>query len=224
MGKDSCCTNSSSHFGLFLFWKVRVVVVVRCQFFLAIKIIPKITSVKLQTVVVKLLVQIFFGNIPFFWTQRHWFEPLVFRLDAMTWQMIMPLSGWRQDGKIELLRSTSSSSFSLCLKSDLQPNSCWFQFFSFSRAQGGLEVYYGHICPGNSTKNSIFVSFHQFLKRFPMILETLRGDWISHACYSFRKFWKTQHIIGSSVLTAQCAYLTQDNRFPSCLHFICNRI
>ena len=112
----------------------------------------------------------------------------------------------------------------LCSKSDLQPNSCWFQFFSFSRAQGGLEVYYGHICPGNSTKNSIFVSFHQFLKQFPMILETLRRDWISHACYSFRKFWKTQHIIGSSVLTAQYAYLTQDNRFPSCLHFICNRI
>ena len=50
----------------------------------------------------------------------------------------------------------------VCLKSDLQPNSCWFQFFSFSRAQGGLEVYYGHICPGNSTKNSIFVYSQSF--------------------------------------------------------------
>ena len=50
----------------------------------------------------------------------------------------------------------------VCLKSDLQPNSCWFQFFSFSRAQGGLEVYYGHICPGNSTKNSIFVNSQSF--------------------------------------------------------------
>lgn len=112
----------------------------------------------------------------------------------------------------------------VCLKSDLQPNSCWFQFFSFSRAQGGLEVYYGHICPGNSTKNSIFVysrSFSneckitklvhrcgvprcrgaEFLFQKKIVLPMndwgwelkVRRDWISHACYSFWKFLKTQH-------------------------------
>ena len=164
----------------------------------------------------------------------------------MTWKMMMPplSAGWRQDGKIELLRS------SVCLKSDLQPNSCWFQFFSFSRAQGGLEVYYGHICRGNSTKNSIFVYSQSFsnecnsitkvvdvvylakivLKKsfFPWLnvrIETWKVHQIGFRTLliHFESFWKT-NIIGSSVLTAQHAYLTQDNRFPSCLHFICNRI
>ena len=142
----------------------------------------------------------------------------------------------------------------VCLKSDLQPNSCWFQFFSFSRAQGGLEVYYGHICPGNSTKNSIFVYSRSFSNEckitklvhrcgvprcrgaeflfkkksfFPWMIEAENWKFAEIGFRTlvihFESFWKP-NIIGSSVLTAQHAYLTQDNRFPSCLHFICNRI